>query len=73
MASCSCIRTYVFDNMAAYSTRARRFSDDSSGLNDAEQKSQRSQRKLTWKVTQEADDGKKKCAGLKSKGVKDGG
>ena len=53
--------------MAACSTRARRFSDDSSGLNDSEQKSQRSQRKSTRKVTQEADDGKKRCAGSKSK------
>ena len=46
----------------AGSTRARRFSDDSSGLLHSEQKSQR---KSTRKVTQEADDGKKKCAGSK--------
>ena len=53
--------------------RAQRFSNDSSGLNDSEQKSQRSQSKLTQKVTQEADDGKRRCAGSKSKkGVKDG-
>ena len=60
--------------MAACSTRSRRFSDVSSGLNDSEQKSQRSQCKLTRKVTQEANDGQKKCAGLKSKkGAKGGG
>ena len=64
------IYTHIyFDNMAACSTRVRRFSDDSSGLNDSEQKSQRSQRKLTRKVTQEADDGKK-CTGLKNKRVR---
>ena len=60
--------------MAACSTRARRFADDSSGLNDSVQKAQRSQRKSARKVTQEADDGKKRCAGSKSKkGVKGGG
>ena len=60
--------------MTACSTRARRFSDDSCGLNDLEQKSQRSQRKLTRKVTQEADDGRKRCTGSKSKkGAKGGG
>ena len=43
-------------------------------MNDSEAKSQRSQRKLTWKVTQEADDGMKRCAGSKSKkGAKGGG
>ena len=60
--------------MAACITRARRFADDSSGLNDSVQKAQRSQRKSARKVTQEADDGKKRCAGSKSKkGVKGGG
>ena len=60
--------------MAACSTRARRFADDSSGLNDSEQKSQRSQRNSARKVTQGADDGKKRCAGSKSKkGAKGGG
>ena len=60
--------------MAACSTRAQRFSDDSSGLNDSKQKSQSSQHKSTRKVTQEADDGKTKCAGSKSKkGAKGGG
>ena len=60
--------------MAACNTRARRFADDSSGLNDSVQKAQRSQRKSARKVIQEADDGKKRCAGSKSKkGVKGGG
>ena len=60
--------------MAACNTRARRFSDDSSALNDSEQNSQRSQCKSTRKVNQEAYDGKKRCAGLKSKkGVTGGG
>ena len=61
-------------NMAACNTRAQRFSDDSSALNDLEQKSQRSQCKSTRKVIQEAYDGKKRCAGSKSKkGAKGGG
>ena len=60
--------------MAACSTRAQRFSDDSSGLIDSEQKSHRSQCESTRKLTQEADDGKKRCAGSKSKkGAKGGG
>ena len=41
---------------------------------DSEQNSQRSQHKSTRKATQEAYDGKKRCAGLKSKkGVPGGG
>ena len=68
------VRIYAPIKMAACSTRSRRFLDDSSGLNDSEQKSQRFQRKSTWKVTQEANDGQKKCAGSKSKkGAKGGG
>ena len=60
--------------MPACSTKAWRFSDDSSGLNDLEEKSQRSQCKPTRKVTQEPNDGEKRCAGLNSKkGAKCGG
>ena len=60
-------------NMAACNTRARRFSNDLSALNDSKQKSQRSQCKLTRKVTQEDYDGKKRCAGSKRKKSVKGG
>ena len=61
---------YITDTIwrpAVRGTRTRRFSDDSSELIDSEQRLQRSQCKSTRKVIQGANDGKKRCAGSKSR------